>query len=160
MALTPCSECGNMISDKAVMCPHCGFSRNRTPFGYEYRSKTCLFGLPLVHIVSGRNIDPITGKLRIAKGIIAIGGISIGVVSVGGFSVGLLSFGGCAIGGIALGGLAIGLGAAAGGLAIGTIAIGGCAIGWTALGGAAFGPHAFGGAHAQEWPQWIRSLFR
>jgi hypothetical protein len=160
MALIPCNECGKEISDKAVMCPHCGFSRFGSPYCFEYRSKTRLFGLPLVHIVSGRNIDPVTGRLRVAKGIIAIGGISFGVVSVGGFSVGLFSLGGCAIGGIALGGMAIGLGAALGGLAIGTIAIGGCAIGWTALGGAAFGPHAFGGAHAQEWPQWIRSLFR
>jgi hypothetical protein len=160
MALIQCNECGKEISSKAFICPHCGYSRWIGQYGFEYRSKTELFGLPLVHIVSGPSIDPTTGRLRVAKGIIAIGGISVGVISVGGFSVGLLSFGGCAIGGIALGGLAVGLGAAAGGLAIGTIAIGGCAIGWTALGGAAFGPHAFGGAHAQEWPQWIRSLFQ
>lgn len=160
MALIQCSECGNSISDKAVMCPHCGFSRYGSPYCFEYRSKTHLFGLPLVHIVSGPPIDPTTGRIRVAKGIIAIGGVSFGVVSMGGFSAGLISFGGFSFGVLALGGIALGLGAALGGLAIGTIAIGGCAVGWTALGGAAFGTHAFNAANAHEWQQWIRTLFR
>jgi hypothetical protein len=55
MALIPCKECGKEISDKAVMCPHCGFSWYGSPYGFEYRSKTRLFGLPLVHIVYGPN---------------------------------------------------------------------------------------------------------
>ncbi|NLH16937.1 MAG: hypothetical protein GX455_10185 [Phycisphaerae bacterium] len=160
MALIPCNECGKEISDQVVMCPHCGISRRGFPYGNEFRSRTSLFGLPLVHIVYGPNLDPRTGKIRVAKGIIAIGGISIGIVSIGGFSTGLLSLGGLSLGGIAMGGVAVGLGAALGGLAIGTIAIGGCAVGWMALGGAAFGAHAFNGANADQWPQWIRSLFR
>ncbi len=160
MALIPCKECGKEISRQAVMCPHCGTSRKGFPYGREFRSKATLFGLPLVHIVYGPNVDPTTGRIRVAKGIVAIGGISVGAVSIGGLSIGLFSFGGLSLGDIALGGLAIGLGAAIGGLAIGTIAIGGCAIGWTALGGAAFGAHAFNGANAQEWPQWIRTLMR
>ena len=27
MALLPCPECGNMISEHAAMCPHCGIDR-------------------------------------------------------------------------------------------------------------------------------------
>ena len=28
MALIQCPECGSRISDKAVTCPHCGFSKS------------------------------------------------------------------------------------------------------------------------------------
>ena len=46
----PCPECGNEISDKAVMCPMCGyFPRGGTGsfYCFEYVSKRRLFGLPL-----------------------------------------------------------------------------------------------------------------
>lgn len=148
MALTPCPECGNEISDKAVMCPMCGYSsRGGTGSFYclEYVSKHKLFGLPLVHIVLGPALDPTTGKLRIAKGIIAIGGIAVGWLAIGGIAIGIISLGGIALGLLAVfGGLAGALGFAAGGLAIGTVAVGGCAIGYYAVGGCAFGVHALG----------------
>jgi len=102
MTLVICPECGNKISDKAVMCPQCGHPR-RGIYGFEYKSSKTLFGLPLVHIVSGPAIDPMTGKLRIAKGIVAIGGIAVGGLAIGGVAVG-----GCAIGYWAMGGAAIG----------------------------------------------------
>ena len=54
----------------------------RYAMGYEYKSKTKLFGLPLVHVAHG--VDPSTGKTRVARGIVAIGararGIPEGVV--------------------------------------------------------------------------------
>jgi hypothetical protein len=59
----------------------CGYSsRGGTGsfYCFEYLSKRTLCGLPLVHIVMGPAIDPATGKLRIAKGIVAIGGIARG----------------------------------------------------------------------------------
>ncbi len=90
---------------------------------YEYKSKSTIFGLPLIHINTGGRYQN-----RVAKGVIAIGDISLGVVSVGGISVGLISAGGISLGVIALGGIA------AGGLAIGGIAAGGIAIGAIALG--------------------------
>lgn len=126
---------------------------------YEYKSKTEILGLPLVHIKFrnkfglGYNL-----KLERAKGIIAIGNIangvlfgfgliSTGLISFGCLSLGLLlSFGAISIGGISLGGIAIG-GLAIGGLAIGIEAIGGLAIAKNvAIGGAAFGTTAIGDA--------------
>src|SRR5207237_1743941 len=60
-------------------------------FGKEFRSKTTIAGIPLVHIATG--IDPSTGKVRIAKGIIAIGDQAVGLVALGG-----LAWGGMALG--------------------------------------------------------------
>ena len=147
MAITDCPECGNQISDKAWMCPKCGFSkRGGQPvrYGFEYKSKRTLFGLPLVHIVLGNYMNPATGLPRVAKGIIAIGGVAIGVVSFGGVALGGLCFGGLAVGLVALGGCAVGLGLAIGGMAVGLVATGGGAFGYYALGGGAWGAHPLG----------------
>lgn len=144
MAMIRCSECDREISDRAMMCPHCGYPM-RGMLGYEYRSEREFLGLPLVHIVAGRGIDPATGKLRIAKGIIAVGPIAMGGLALGGLSFGVLSFGGMAVGLIALGGCAVGILLALGGLAIGLVAVGGAAIGYYAVGGGAVGVHALGG---------------
>lgn len=148
MALVPCPECGREVSDQAPACPQCGYPM-RGGYGYEYRSERELFGLPLVHIVSGNRIDPATGKLRVAKGIIAIGPIAIGGLALGGSAIGVVSFGGAALGLIAVGGAAVGVLLALGGLAIGLVAIGGAAIGYYALGGGVIGVHALGG-NAQD----------
>jgi len=142
MALINCPECGNKVSDKAIVCPHCGVALRGGLFGYEYRSQAELFGLPLVHIAFGLNI--MTGRPRVAKGIIAIGNISLGVVAFGGVAFGGITLGGLAIGAVSVGGAAIGVLLALGGLAIGLVAVGGCAIGYYALGGAAFGAHCLG----------------
>jgi len=148
MALVACPECGREVSDQAMACPHCGYPI-RGGYGYEYRSERQLFGLPLVHIVSGNRIDPVTGKLRVAKGIIAIGPIALGGLALGGSAIGVVSFGGAALGLIAVGGAAIGVLLVLGGLAIGLVAIGGAAIGYYALGGGVIGVHALGG-NAQD----------
>lgn len=160
MTLIKCPECGHTISEQAVLCPQCGYGRGRI-LCYEYRSKRQLWGLPLVHILYGPNIDPVTGKLRIAKGIIAIGNISIGLIALGGISAGLISIGGLALGGIAIGGCAFGILAALGGLAVGSIALGGCAVGLIAIGGAAIGIHSLGGNNqSPELLNWFQALFR
>jgi serine/threonine protein kinase len=112
-------------------------------FGYEYRSKTTLWGLPLVHIATG--IDPVTGQKRIAKGIIAMGDVAVGVIALGGGAFGGITFGGASVGLVSFGGMAIGLLFALGGGALGMIAIGGGAIGALAIGGAAIGYYAAGG---------------
>jgi hypothetical protein len=136
-------------------------------FGFEYKSKAIWFGLPLLHVASG--LDPATGKTRVAKGIIAIGGKAIGVFAMGGVTIGVVTFGGLGIGilpvagfslGIlAIGGFAIGLFAAYGGFAMAPIAMGGFAIGYYALGGAAFGQHVISGrVREPEAVQFFRSL--
>jgi tRNA A-37 threonylcarbamoyl transferase component Bud32 len=112
-------------------------------FGYEYRSRASLFGLPLVHIATG--IDPRTGRKRVAKGIIAYGDVAIGVLAIGGVAFGGIAIGGVAVGLVSLGGLAIGLLAAFGGFAFGGFTYGGGAVGLIAIGGAAVGYYAYGG---------------
>lgn len=153
MSLLSCPECGNEISDKAVMCPMCGYSsRGGTGsfYCFEYVSKCRLFGLPLVHVVLGPPLDPATGKWRVAKGIVAIGGIAVGWLAIGGFAAGLITFGGVGLGLLAaFGGVGISFGLATGGLAIGSIAVGGVAVGYYAVGGGAFGVHALG-ANARD----------
>lgn len=124
-------------------------SRDWAGLGIDYRSRTTLWGLPLLHVTSG--YDPQTGKKRVSKGIVAIGnraqgviavgGMATGIFAVGGLAMGLFSFGGCALGLISFGGLAAGLIAALGGGAIAPIALGGGAIGYLALGGGAIGAH-------------------
>ena len=90
-----------------------------TEWGFEYRTKLELFGWPLVHITRGYN--PLTGKQRVSKGVIAIGDIAIGGLAFGGLAIGGIAFGGMGVGVIALGGLAVG-GFAAGGIAFGLAA--------------------------------------
>jgi hypothetical protein len=141
MTLIACAECGQQIDNRAATCPHCG---HRRWGGYEYCSETAFLGLPLVHIATG--IDPITGRQRVAKGIIAIGNLAVGVLAIGGVALGGVAFGGVACGLVALGGVGLGLLLAIGGAAVGGLALGGAAIGLVAAGGAALGYYALGGA--------------
>src|SRR5262249_18791217 len=60
-------------------------------FGKEYKSKTTIFGIPLLHVAFG--IDPKTGKKRVAKGIIAVGDIAIGCFASGGVAMGGVTLG-------------------------------------------------------------------
>jgi predicted Ser/Thr protein kinase len=111
---------------------------------FEYRSKTELFGWPLLHVVSGP--DPQTGRKRVAKGIVAIGDIAVGGLACGGVAVGILTFGGASIGLFAFGGVALGLLLAMGGAAIGTgFSVGGLAVGMIAMGGIVVGGFGYGG---------------
>ncbi len=107
---------------------------------YEYKSKTSVFGIPLVHIKVNRY-----GRPTVAKGIIAIGTIPVGVISIGAIPIGIISIGGVAAGLFAFGGAALGLLLALGGIAIGTAAVGGLTIGLGAVGGIAIGKIAIGG---------------
>lgn len=108
---------------------------------WEFRSKTALFGLPLVHIRIGDRFAILRKPVKawIAVGHTAMGGLfafgtaTIAPISIGGFSFGLLSLGGLAVGGVALGGIAAGVWPLFGGLIIGWQAFNGCfAIGWSA----------------------------
>lgn len=113
-------------------------------YGFEYVSKTKVFGVPLVHI----NTKP----LGIAKGIFSLGTVAIGVFSFGAAAIGIFSFGAIglgiilAVGGAAVsalasfGGAAIAYGLSCGGAAVAkVIAIGGYAKADIAIGGYADG---------------------
>ncbi|MBI2949059.1 MAG: protein kinase [Verrucomicrobia bacterium] len=140
----------------------------RRAFGFEYRSKAELFGLPLVHITSGP--DPTTGRARVAKGILAIGDKSRGVIALGGAAYGVLAFGGFAMGGLAVGGIGIGVLTFSGlglalflaysAVAVAPFAFGGVAIGIYAAGGFALGVHASSGKTADPVVQELFSQWR
>src|SRR5262249_29209416 len=85
--------------------------------GPEFRSRHQLFGLPIVHVAWG--VDPFTGRLRVARGLVAVGPVALGLIAVGPIAVGP----------IAVGLIAAGLFAAAGQIAAGLSAAGQVAFG-------------------------------
>lgn len=117
----------------------------------QYKSKSSIIGLPLVHVAIGPSPD--SGSPRgVARGWIAIGDMAFGVLfSAGGVAIGGIALGGLAIGGICLGGLGLAVYALGGG-AFGIYSIGGLAFGWrAALGGGAIAKnYAVGGYAAAE----------
>jgi hypothetical protein len=92
--MKPCRECQNMISEQAYICPRCGApspaKEKWDGWGFEYKSETILFGLPLIHISFKYrpNRMPVP-----AKGIIAIGQIGMGIINISQFGVGVISVG-------------------------------------------------------------------
>lgn len=144
-------EFKTQVQGAGVMVP-----RRRTPKPgepFEYKSKRTLCGLPLLHVVSGR--DPGTGKAREARGFFAVGdrargvfafgGIARGWFAFGGLAFGVVAFGGVGIGLISISGLALGLLLAYGGFSLGALAMGGMAAGYHAVGGFALGWYGMGG---------------
>lgn len=103
--------------------------------GSDYVSRIRFLGLPLVHVARSKvGFEP--GKVRVAKGWIAVGDRAYG---------GLVALGAVAVAPFALGGLAVGI-VPVGGLAFGVLALGGVAAGWMAFGGWGLGWHlAIGG---------------
>lgn len=121
---------------------------------YEFKSeKRTKKGLPFLHINVGLDEN---GKVRRAKGIIAVGIIAKGIISLGIVSTGIIAVGAIALGLIAVGSLslgaliatgavAIGVGVSVGGIAVGSVAIGGVAIGILSVGGLSIGVAAHTG---------------
>lgn len=150
MALITCPECNENLCEKAIVCPKCGnpmkpmadliqiFGSYRR--GFEWKTKTEILGWPLMHIAIGR--DKKTGRLLIAKGIIAIGQFGIGVITIAQFGIGILFGLGQFTGGIiAIGQFALGLYFGLGQFATGFITIGQLALGKYALAQMGFGEY-------------------
>jgi hypothetical protein len=55
------------------------------PCGYEWRTESVLFGLPVIHVAVGRNKE---GRRLVAKGIIGIGQYAMGFICISQFGVG------------------------------------------------------------------------
>lgn len=87
-----CRECQKDVSDQAFSCPHCGApypaKAKWDGWGFEYKSKATLFGLPLVHISFKYrpNRTPV-----VARGIVSIGQFGIGVINISQFGLGIVS---------------------------------------------------------------------
>lgn len=87
-----CRECQHDISEQALACPHCGApypAREKWDgWGFEYKSKTNIMGLPLLHISFKYrpNKRPVP-----AKGIISIGQFGIGIINISQFGAGIIS---------------------------------------------------------------------
>ena len=79
------------------------------PCGYEWRTQSSLFGLPLVHIAWGRDKE---GRKLVAKGIIAIGQYAMGLVCISQFGLGGLCISQFGIGVFALAQFSIALASA------------------------------------------------
>lgn len=139
--LGPCRCCRREVAREALQCPHCGApypgKLQWRGWGYEYKSEKTLFGWPLVHVAFGRDSN---GKMRVARGVIAVGQFGIGAITVAQFGVGLIAglgqfvvapiaVGQIAGGLVAVGQFAIGLLFGAGMVATGLVAKGMVALG-------------------------------
>ena len=101
--MKPCRECQHEVSEQAMACPQCG-----APFpakakwdgwGFEYKSKTRLFGLPLLHI--SFKYRPSRRPVP-AKGVFAIGQFACGIFTLSQFGIGVVSISQFTIAGYAL----------------------------------------------------------
>ncbi len=130
MPLIACRECGAQVSVEARSCPHCGAPRPAdaawSGTGFEWKSEKSYLGYPLVHVALGRDS---LGRLRVAKGVIAIGQCAVGLITVAQFGVGVV-FG---FGQFILGFTALAQFAFAALLGVGQIATGYAAVGQMVL---------------------------
>lgn len=133
-----CPECGRPLVE-VLMRPTIG------PTGRRFRSRTRLWGLPIIDIALGPHGTERIGR---ARGIFALGDDARGVVAVGGRAIGGVAIGGIAAGGLTMGGTSFGLVGAVGGVTMGAFAMGGVAIGGVVNGGMAIGAIAQGGMAA------------
>ena len=87
-----CRECKHKVSEQAFSCPGCGApypaKEKWDGWGYEYKSKATVLGMPLLHISFKyrANRTPV-----IAKGFIAIGQFGMGVINISQFGIGVFS---------------------------------------------------------------------
>lgn len=98
-----CRDCQHQVSEQAPACPQCGApfpAREKWDgYGFEYKSKTTLFGLPLLHISFKYRPNRVP---LVAKGIIAIGQFAFGVLTISQFGIGVFSLGQFTVAGFAL----------------------------------------------------------
>jgi hypothetical protein len=89
--MKPCRECKQEISEQALACPQCGAPyparEHWDGWGFEYKSKYTILGLPLVHISFKYRANHVP---VVAKGIIAIGQFAYGVVTIAQFGAGAI----------------------------------------------------------------------
>jgi len=103
-----CRVCKKQVAEEAAACPGCGApypAREKWDgWGFEYKSKAEMFGLPLVHI----SFKYRPGRMPVpAKGVIAIGQFACGILAVSQFGIGVFSLSQFTIAGWALAQIAV-----------------------------------------------------
>lgn len=112
---------------------------------FEYKSKTTVCGLPLVHVKLNGRAKGIFAIGLMATGIVSLGLLSIGLLSLGLLSLGLIAIGTFSLGGLSFGAISCGI-LAFGGIALGIFTVGGLSVGMYSMGGCAIASKiAFGG---------------
>ena len=90
--MKPCRECRHEVSEQARACPQCGApfpAREKWDgWGFEYKSRATLFGLPWIHI--SFKYRP-TKRPVPARGVIAIGQFACGIITLSQFGAGVIS---------------------------------------------------------------------
>lgn len=106
--MKPCRECRREVSEQALACPGCGAphpAREKWDgYGFEYRSKLAIAGLPLLHVSFKYRPNRVP---VVARGWIAVGQFAVGVVTLSQFGVGVVSVSQFTIAGFALAQFAI-----------------------------------------------------
>jgi hypothetical protein len=160
--LRACRACRREVSVEANTCPHCGapFPARQTwrGWGFEWKSRQSLWGLPLVHVAFGRDAR---GKLRVARGIIAIGQFAVGGITIAQFGLGaIFALGQFVAAPIAIGQAGIGLLLGLGQIATGHLAVGQIALGTWVRAQVGVGAHVWSMHHAApEAVEFFRRLF-
>lgn len=103
----PDAEAMRLEIESAAIGPIPVKAENWNELNYEYRSPIQWRGWPLLHVAFGK--DEATGKMKHARGIVAIGGIATGGLALGNVARGIVSFGVLSVGVISGGVLCIGL---------------------------------------------------
>jgi hypothetical protein len=163
MALTKCRECQKDISTEANNCPYCG-----APFpakkkwqgrGFEWKSKQTFYGYPLLHVAFGRDAQ---NRIRVARGVIAIGQFGIGLITFAQFGIGILfGFGQFILGLTGLAQFAITGLFGIGQFATGYIAVGQFALGYYALAQLGFAEYIWsGGVKDPEAVEFFRQMLQ
>jgi hypothetical protein len=99
--------------------------------GRDWKSEATVLGRPLIHIAYGRDLD---GRLRVARGFIAIGQFAVGYFTLAQFGIGwICGVGQVMFGAVAVGQLSLGLLLGVGQLATGYMAVGQLALGTYAI---------------------------
>ena len=107
--MKPCRECRHDVSEQAVACPNCGApfpaKHKWDGWGFEYKSKSTLFGLPLVHVSFKYRPNRVP---VVAKGVFAVGQFACGLVTISQFGIGVISISQFALGWFVLAQFALG----------------------------------------------------
>ncbi|OGP68625.1 MAG: hypothetical protein A2W27_00850 [Deltaproteobacteria bacterium RBG_16_44_11] len=98
-----CRECKHEISENAMSCPNCGApfpaKEKWDGWGFEYKSKATIAGLPLLHISFKYRPNRVPVP---AKGVIAIGQFACGIFTISQFGIGVVSISQFTVAGYAL----------------------------------------------------------